>query len=189
MNTTIEPVMYSDLSRHISLPDHALIVSIAERFEAFCDDNGAEHEDRLSLIRNITATHANVCALDLPGLLAASDRDLAHDVGGIGKHLNRETFVFDTIFNPIYSQHSITAWLQERLRKGAIDRAEKNNCQRCNEALDNTKAVWLELNSTTGRYAVPGGVPLAHSQGCFPFGAACAGSVRRAKGKLTRRGG
>lgn len=40
---------------------------------------------------DLSATHSNGCPLDLGRLLAAEDDDFAHDVGGIRRHLDRET--------------------------------------------------------------------------------------------------
>ena len=56
-------------------------------------------------------------------------------------------------------------------------------CERCGQALDTDKLVWLELNTYTGIYSEPGTVPKDESQGCFTFGQACARSVIEAGGK------
>lgn len=58
-----------------------------------------------------------------------------------------------------------------------------HTCERCGENLDPAKAVWLELNARTGRYAEAGTVPEPESQGCFAFGSACARAVLKAGGK------
>ena len=46
---------------------------------------------RPALAMDITAAHANGCPLDLVGLLAADDFNFAHDIGGIQRHIDRET--------------------------------------------------------------------------------------------------
>lgn len=52
------------------------------------------------------------------------------------------------------------------------------HCERCGEKLNPYKAVWLDLNWRTHKYAPIGKTwPEADSQGGFPFGAACARST------------
>lgn len=48
-------------------------------------------------------------------------------------------------------------------------------CTRCNKPLNEKKIKWLELSITDGNY-YPTDIfpPLHKSQGCFPFGTACA---------------
>jgi hypothetical protein len=59
-------------------------------------------------------------------------------------------------------------------------------CERCGQPLDESKAVWLELNKHSGKFLEVETVPANQSQGCFPFGEDCANAVRKAGGKLTR---
>lgn len=59
---------------------------------------------------------------------------------------------------------------------------EPVRCERCGEALAPINRVWLELSFETGRYKAAGEVPAAESQGCFPFGKACAAAVMSAGG-------
>lgn len=47
-------------------------------------------------------------------------------------------------------------------------------CERCGERLKADRIVWLELNCDTGVFHEEGTVPKDQSQGCFPFGQACA---------------
>jgi hypothetical protein len=47
--------------------------------------------NRLGLAMDLTATHANGCALRLADLLAADDFNFCHDIRGIRMHLNRRT--------------------------------------------------------------------------------------------------
>jgi hypothetical protein len=56
-------------------------------------------------------------------------------------------------------------------------------CIRCGEKLNPEKAVWLELNHTTGRYHKAGDVTENESQGCFEFGRSCAQSVLKNNGE------
>lgn len=65
---------------------------------------------------------------------------------------------------------------QDQLRASAVEQKQVNHCERCGDQLDNTKAVWLELSTRTGRYSAKG-VPAAESQGWFAFGSACARAV------------
>ena len=59
---------------------------------------------RLDVSMDLTACHVNACELDLDGLLAASDGDLVHDVGGIMAHLNRRTGKLEDYFMPRYAK-------------------------------------------------------------------------------------
>lgn len=54
-------------------------------------------------------------------------------------------------------------------------------CERCGAMLCG-EAVWLELNTVTGRYS-KGPVPEDESQGCFPFGRDCANRVLKNGGR------
>ena len=56
-------------------------------------------------------------------------------------------------------------------------------CERCGEQLSRDSAVWLELNKWSGRFYQVGSVKEEDSQGCFPFGSACARDVLNNKGK------
>lgn len=59
------------------------------------------------------------------------------------------------------------------------------SCERCGEQLDESKAVWLELDSRTNLYHAPGAFPAdGWSQGGFLFGSACAKAVLKAGGRL-----
>lgn len=56
----------------------------------------------------------------------------------------------------------------------------EHRCERCGEWLNRKRMVWLELNCTTGEWIKAGSAPWSDgpaSQGCFPFGAACARRV------------
>lgn len=53
-------------------------------------------------------------------------------------------------------------------------------CEDCGEDLDPETLVWLELNSRTDEWVEPGTAAWSDtddSQGCFPFGQACARRV------------
>jgi hypothetical protein len=60
-------------------------------------------------------------------------------------------------------------------------------CTQCDQPLDEAAAVWLELNCNLGTYHASGTVPPEQSQGCFPFGAACARAILRRGGECRRR--
>lgn len=47
--------------------------------------------ERIGIEMDILATHANGCPLDLGKLVAFDDFNFAHDIGGIGRHLDRTT--------------------------------------------------------------------------------------------------
>lgn len=64
--------------------------------------------DKADVAMDVTATHANGCPLDLAGLLAAEPFDFAHDLGGIARHLNRETGYLAGYFIPRYARRRET---------------------------------------------------------------------------------
>ncbi len=53
---------------------------------------------------DVTATHANGCRLDLDRMLVADDFNFSHDVGGITRHLNRETGKLEHCFMPRFAE-------------------------------------------------------------------------------------
>lgn len=81
----------------ISKDDHETIVAIAQRFEAAYGK--PEGYQRLNLIMDLEAAHI-ACPIDLPGLLAADPTTFGHDVGGISRHINRETGELGGCFVP-----------------------------------------------------------------------------------------
>ena len=48
-------------------------------------------DDAISLSMDLTACNANGCPLDFKKLLAAPRFDFWHDIGGIRRHINRNT--------------------------------------------------------------------------------------------------
>lgn len=82
-----------------------LIAAIVDRFETL-----RAHDvevDRLSLMMDLEACHCNGCPLDLISLHeVATDFDFLHDVGGIRRHLNRETGQLQDHFRPRYARPS-----------------------------------------------------------------------------------
>ena len=61
-----------------------------------------------------------------------------------------------------------------------------DRCERCQEALNPDRVVWLEFNQNTNTYHDPDKdpVPEEESLGLFPFGRACARSTLGSGGEL-----
>ena len=78
------------------------IAAIIDRWEGLCDQFG-ETCNRMAVSMDLTACHANGCPLDLDGLLAATDGDFGHDVGGIAQHIDRETGKLQDCFSPRFA--------------------------------------------------------------------------------------
>lgn len=72
---------------------------IARRAQAMVAAQG-EKLDFTSTWMDLIATHANGNPLDFDKLAAADDFNLAHDVFGIARHLNRETGKLENFFSP-----------------------------------------------------------------------------------------
>lgn len=82
--------------------DAALIEKIAIRAIALSAANGIKR-DLLSTEMDVTACHLNSVKLRLAALLAADDFNLAHDVFGIERHLDRDTGQLGGCFLPRFS--------------------------------------------------------------------------------------
>jgi hypothetical protein len=65
--------------------------------------------------------------------------------------------------------------------KGASWGGEGQVCHLCAAPLNPDKTIWLELHCVRGTFhELNDPVPEADSQGCFPFGTACAKKVLKA---------
>ena len=94
------PAHIADVSFRITDDDGHYIAAIVERALAMAKKLRRKGVDRMSLRMDITAAHANGCALDLRKLLEASDFTFAHDVFGIEDHLDRSTGELLDFFTP-----------------------------------------------------------------------------------------
>jgi hypothetical protein len=64
---------------------------------------------------------------------------------------------------------------------------KKEVCYRCGQELAEKRIVWLELNCVTGKWTDEKHPhPAEQSQGCFPFGVACAAKQFPANKRATR---
>ena len=84
---------------NISKQDSKLVSSIVARAQRM-----EKRIDNLSLTMDLTACHANGCPMDFKRLLDADDFNFTHDVGGITRHLNRETGQLEDCFLPRFSK-------------------------------------------------------------------------------------
>lgn len=78
------------VSFDVSREDAALIERITGRAVRLYAKAG-HTIDGLSMLMDVTATHANGCPLKLAELADADEFNFAHDIGGIVRHLDRET--------------------------------------------------------------------------------------------------
>ncbi|MEG7715417.1 hypothetical protein, partial [Listeria monocytogenes] len=81
--------------------DFKLIAAIARRAADLAASLGHSC-DRLGLMMDIEYTHAET-PLRLVELLSASDSNLAHDVFGINRHIDRATGKMSGCFSPRYT--------------------------------------------------------------------------------------
>lgn len=65
--------------------------------------NAKTDRDVTDIQMDLLATHANDCPMDFDRLLAADDFNLMHDVGGIARHLDRETGKLTDHFLPRFA--------------------------------------------------------------------------------------
>ena len=59
--------------------------------------------DPVAVAMDVSACHLNGCPLRLPELLAADNGNFAHDIGGIARHLDRETGELQDDFLPRFA--------------------------------------------------------------------------------------
>jgi hypothetical protein len=91
--------MKNEVSFDVCPGDSHLIGLIVQRAMS----EGSKGIDRLALEMDITACHANGNKLRLMALLNADSFNFWHDVGGIARHLNRETGQLEDCFSPRFS--------------------------------------------------------------------------------------
>lgn len=94
MKTMIKPISFK-----VSRPDRDKINRIAKQAVALAQEHELEY-GLLECDMDLTACHANGCPLDLAKLEAADDFNLAHDVFGIRRHINRTTGKLEDCFVP-----------------------------------------------------------------------------------------
>lgn len=90
------------VSFDVSKRDRHLISDIVDRAMVLAEKAGAPRH-RMTLEMDITAVHANGRPLRLVELASADDFNLAHDVFGIEKHLDRQTGTLGGCFVPRFS--------------------------------------------------------------------------------------
>lgn len=92
------------ISFKTSRRDSELLNIAADRAVAMARDHGLDYTKSDALM-DLTACHANGCALDLPKLLAADEFNFAHDAFGIRRYLDRQTGQLTQCFIPRCAAH------------------------------------------------------------------------------------
>ena len=90
------------LSFDVTPEERLTLIAIATRAVKIAAKHGV-YSPKLDLIMDLTVCHANGCALALPQLLASEESDFAHDVFGIGRHIDRKTGQLGQCFMPRYA--------------------------------------------------------------------------------------
>jgi hypothetical protein len=99
--------MSKRISFKVTRDEVAKIEVIADRAVKIARKHYIDYS-KMEALMDITATHANGCPLRLGDLAIADDFNLAHDVFGIRRHLNRKTGQLEDCFIPRYAQPSTT---------------------------------------------------------------------------------
>ena len=86
------------VSFDVTTEESRLIAEIVDRALGATD-----YDRQVSAQMDLTACHANGCPLDLQRLLDADDFNLAHDVYGISRHIDRETGTLTGCFLPRFA--------------------------------------------------------------------------------------
>lgn len=85
------------------------ITAIVAKADESSKRAGGNGIDRLEVRMSLTACHLNGCPLDLDKLAAADDFNLLHDVGGIHRHVSRDTGELTDCFRPRCAAPSLVA--------------------------------------------------------------------------------
>ena len=83
--------------------DFEWIVKIADRARGIAERHGGDWPYR-DVLMDLTAVHANGCALRLEEFYNAPPFDFTHDIAGIAKHINRETGKLEGCFVPRFAR-------------------------------------------------------------------------------------
>jgi hypothetical protein len=86
----------------ISREEHEIIQKIVDRAIGAAREAGIR-VDRMTMLMDLTATHANGMPLRLVSLLEAESFDFNHDVFGISRHINRQTGQLEDCFVPRFA--------------------------------------------------------------------------------------
>lgn len=86
----------------VSQEEHAIIQKIVDRAMGVVREVGIRL-NRMDVLMDITATHANGMPLRLAELLDAEPFDFNHDVFGIIRHINRRTGEMEGFFVPRFA--------------------------------------------------------------------------------------
>jgi len=84
----------------------ALIHQIVDRGEALMKAQDLPAPDRVDMLMDLTACHANGTPLRLEAMLNADDFNFAHDFFGIQNHIDRDTAAMTDCFLPRFADTS-----------------------------------------------------------------------------------
>jgi len=88
----------TDISFDTTKDEFEVISQIVDKAEAIYPDI-----NRMTLVMDISAAHANGCPLKLSELLVAPAYDFNHDIAGIVRHIDRTTGRLEDFFLPRYA--------------------------------------------------------------------------------------
>ena len=87
----------------VTKEESQLIAKIAHRAQSFFNAQNID-QSILDTTMDISACVANGNPLRLQELLSADDFNFMHDVGGIYRHINRDTGKLENCFSPRFSE-------------------------------------------------------------------------------------
>lgn len=101
----------SSINWKVSKADALVIRDIVARAMKEYDALEIPRPDAMNLTMDLTAAHLNGCPLELDALLNTKRTlDFTHDIGGIQRHINRETGSLENCFLPRFAQRE--AWVR-----------------------------------------------------------------------------
>lgn len=94
-----------EVSFAVTNDERATIMKIVDRYEGFVRQTLGRSTDRLALMMDLSACHANGNPLRLDDMLATEDDfSFVHDVGGISRNIDRDTGKLMNCFSPRFSR-------------------------------------------------------------------------------------
>jgi ribosomal protein S27E len=112
--------MTAQLTQQPTAAECALATQIADRAIALARSYDLEQRwSRAGTVDDVLRAHA-ICPLDLVQFLGSSDKDFAHDVGGIRRHLNRIAGRFENGFEPLCAIQARPAAESDAIREQQI---------------------------------------------------------------------
>jgi hypothetical protein len=96
------------LNFHLTQDDMPLVLAIARSASNLARSAGQEIPP-MEFLMDLATTHNHACPLDFAAMAKGNPADVAHDVFGIRRHLDRETGLLTDCFLPRFAARQVEA--------------------------------------------------------------------------------